>query len=279
MSDIRAYPERPFLAVSAAIVRDGKVLVVRRARPPAQDLFTLPGGVVETGETLTEAVMREVREETQLEIEPVALAGYREVVVRDESGRVERHFVILCFAARCVSGEPVLNEELAELRWLNPGKSPGCAPPKASPKSSPRLSRSSAWHDMRRPMKRLFVAITIALLLAVSPARAQSAAPFDGDLQRLSEILGALHYLRTLCGANEGQKWRNQMEALVDAEAPAASAGSGWWRASTVVTAVSSRLTGAARRRPTSRSAAISTKARESRVTSRRATPTNCRRR
>jgi uncharacterized protein (TIGR02301 family) len=70
-------------------------------------------------------------------------------------------------------------------------------------------------------MKRLFAAVTIAFLLAVSPARAQSAAPFDGDLQRLAEILGALHYLRAICGSNEGQKWREQMEALVDAEAPA----------------------------------------------------------
>ena len=68
-------------------------------------------------------------------------------------------------------------------------------------------------------MKRLFAA-AIVILLAVSPARAQSAAPFDGDLQRLAEILGALHYLRALCGSNEGQKWREQMEALVDAEAP-----------------------------------------------------------
>jgi uncharacterized protein (TIGR02301 family) len=69
-------------------------------------------------------------------------------------------------------------------------------------------------------MKRLFTAAAIVLLLAGSPARAQSAAPFDGDLQRLAEILGALHYLRSLCGSNEGQKWREQMEALVDAEAP-----------------------------------------------------------
>ncbi len=73
---------------------------------------------------------------------------------------------------------------------------------------------------MTPPMKRLFAATAIALLLAVSPARAQSAAPFDGDLQRFAEILGALHYLRALCGSNEGQKWREQMEALVDAEAP-----------------------------------------------------------
>ena len=70
-------------------------------------------------------------------------------------------------------------------------------------------------------MKRLLAAVTIALVLAASPARAQSAAPFDGDLQRLAEILGALHYLRALCGSNEGQKWREQMEALVDAEVPA----------------------------------------------------------
>ena len=120
MPDLRAYPERPYLAVSAAIIRDGKVLIVRRARPPAQDLFTLPGGAVETGERLTEAVSREVREETQLEIEPAGLAGVREVIVRDNSGRIERHFAVLCFAARYVSGEPVPNEELAEIRWMDP---------------------------------------------------------------------------------------------------------------------------------------------------------------
>ena len=71
-------------------------------------------------------------------------------------------------------------------------------------------------------IKRLFAAISILLLLATTPARAVEggAAPFDGDLQRLAEILGALHYLRALCGANEGQKWRNEMQALIDAEMP-----------------------------------------------------------
>ena len=100
MSDARSYPARPYLAASAAIVRDGKILVVRRARPPAHGLFTLPGGVVEVGETLAQAVVREVSEETGMTIEPVALAGFRETVVRDGDDRVERHFVILCFAAR-----------------------------------------------------------------------------------------------------------------------------------------------------------------------------------
>lgn len=63
MADERTYPTRPFLAVSAAIFRDGKVLVVRRARKPALNLYTMPGGVVEAGEMLIDAVKREVREE------------------------------------------------------------------------------------------------------------------------------------------------------------------------------------------------------------------------
>ena len=120
MTDPRAYPDRPFLAVSAAIVRHGQVLVVRRARTPAQGLFTLPGGVVEAGETLAEAVVREVLEETSLTIEPVALAGHREVITRDAAQRVQRHFVIMAFAARWVAGEPHLSAELAEWRWLRP---------------------------------------------------------------------------------------------------------------------------------------------------------------
>jgi len=121
VSDTRTYPAAPILAVSAAIVRDGRVLIVRRAaRAPAASLYTLPGGGVEAGETLVEAVTREVLEETALAIAPVALAGYREVIVRDDDGRVRRHFVILPFAARWVAGEPVLNDELTEALWLEP---------------------------------------------------------------------------------------------------------------------------------------------------------------
>src|SRR5262245_12476106 len=125
MTDARAYPQRPFLAVSAAIVRDGKILVVRRARAPAHGLYTLPGGVVEVGETLMEAVAREVREETSMTVEPVALAGFREAVTRDGQDRVERHFVILCFAARWQAGEPALNEERDEARWIDPAELAG----------------------------------------------------------------------------------------------------------------------------------------------------------
>src|ERR1035438_4877258 len=114
----RTYPMRPYLAVSAAIFRDGRVLIVRRARPPAHGLYTLPGGGVELGETLEQAVTREVREETGLEIEPLLLAGYRQMIARDADGRIERHFVILPFAARWVAGDVSLNEELAEAHWL-----------------------------------------------------------------------------------------------------------------------------------------------------------------
>jgi 8-oxo-dGTP diphosphatase len=119
VADARSYPQRPFLAVSAAIVRDNKLLVVRRARKPALNLYTFPGGGVEIGETLTDAVIREVREETALTVEPVALAGHREAIIRDDEGRVERHFVILCFAARWLAGEPALNEELDDARWVS----------------------------------------------------------------------------------------------------------------------------------------------------------------
>jgi uncharacterized protein (TIGR02301 family) len=69
--------------------------------------------------------------------------------------------------------------------------------------------------------KRLIAAFLIIACCGLGPARAQdAAAPFDADLQRLAEILGTLHYLRGICGSNEGAKWRNEMQALVDAETP-----------------------------------------------------------
>jgi uncharacterized protein (TIGR02301 family) len=69
-------------------------------------------------------------------------------------------------------------------------------------------------------LKRLAIALSLSLLLAAPARAAEGVAPFDNDLARLSEILGALHYLRAVCNSKDGQKWREQMEALVDAEAP-----------------------------------------------------------
>jgi len=123
----RDYPERPFLAVSAAILRDSELLIVRRKKMPAQGLFTLPGGAVEPGESLVEAVTREVKEETGLIVEPFKLLGYREAIGRDETGQVKRHFVILPFAARFVSGELRLDGELSEARWIGPSGLAGLA--------------------------------------------------------------------------------------------------------------------------------------------------------
>jgi uncharacterized protein (TIGR02301 family) len=67
---------------------------------------------------------------------------------------------------------------------------------------------------------RILISALIGLALVSFPARAQAPAPFDANLQRLAEIMGALHYLRGICGANEGQKWRNEVQALIEAEAP-----------------------------------------------------------
>lgn len=111
-------PLRPQLAVSAAIFRDGKVLLVRRARSPAKGFYSLPGGRVEFGETLHAALHREVAEETALRVEIVDLAGWREVVPTEAGGG---HYLIMSFAARWNAGEVVLNEELDDHRWLAPG--------------------------------------------------------------------------------------------------------------------------------------------------------------
>lgn len=109
-------PSHPQLAVSAAIFRDGKILLVRRARSPAKGFYSLPGGRVEFGESLHAALHREVAEETALKIEIIGLAGWREALPGTGGG----HYLIMSFAARWSSGEPVLNEELDDFRWLAP---------------------------------------------------------------------------------------------------------------------------------------------------------------
>jgi 8-oxo-dGTP diphosphatase len=103
--------------VSAAIFRDSKILLVRRARSPGKGIYSLPGGRVEFGETLHAALHREVAEETSLKIEIADLAAWREVVPTAEGGG---HYVILSFAARWQAADVVLNEELDDFRWISP---------------------------------------------------------------------------------------------------------------------------------------------------------------
>ncbi len=110
-------PTHPQLAVSAAIFRNDNILLVRRARSPAKGFYSLPGGRVEFGETLHAALNREVDEETALKIEIVGLAGWREVVPGTSGGG---HYLMMSFAARWVSGEVVLNDELDDFKWLAP---------------------------------------------------------------------------------------------------------------------------------------------------------------
>ncbi len=111
---------RPQLAVSAGIFRNDQVLLIRRGREPARGLWTFPGGRVEFGETLEQAVTREISEETSLSIEVVSLAGWREMVPPPEQA-ARGHFVVMSFAARWTGGEVVLNEELEEFAWIDPG--------------------------------------------------------------------------------------------------------------------------------------------------------------
>ena len=111
------HPQHPQLAVSGAIFRDDKVLLVRRARSPAKGFYSLPGGRVEFGESLHAALHREVDEETGLKIEIVGLAGWREVLPPASGGG---HYLIVSFAARWAAMEPVLNDEHDDFRWLSP---------------------------------------------------------------------------------------------------------------------------------------------------------------
>ena len=108
---------RPQLAASATIFRGGRLLLVRRAHDPGRGRWSLPGGRVEHGEALEQAVHREVAEETGLVIDIVGLAGIREVLPRDGAAG---HYVVLSYAARWRSGEAVLNDEHDDAIWIAP---------------------------------------------------------------------------------------------------------------------------------------------------------------
>ena len=113
----RDYPDRPLLGVGAVIVKNDQILVVRRANPPLQGQWSIPGGLVDTGETTKEAVIREIREETSLTIEPLELVEVFERILRDADSRVQYHFVVIDYLCRLVSGEPHAGTDVSEVRW------------------------------------------------------------------------------------------------------------------------------------------------------------------
>ncbi len=128
----RLFPARPILAVSAAVFRDGRVLIIRRARAPLIGHFSLPGGGVEVGETLAEALARELIEEVGVEAEILAFSRHVEAIFH-EGERIRTHFVIASFVARWTSGEPRLSDEVDAIEWIDP------AAPLPSP-TTPELS-------------------------------------------------------------------------------------------------------------------------------------------
>jgi ADP-ribose pyrophosphatase YjhB (NUDIX family) len=116
----RIYPAQPALAVSTAVFRQGEVLLASRAAPPHVNMFSLPGGLVEAGETLESAALRELREETGVLARVVGFNQPAQHIVRDFSGRVERHYVILSFAALWLDGEGRAGAEAGEIVWRTP---------------------------------------------------------------------------------------------------------------------------------------------------------------
>jgi 8-oxo-dGTP diphosphatase len=126
----RLFPARPILAVSAAVFREGKVLIARRARAPLIGHFSLPGGGVEAGETLAEALARELMEEVGVEAEILAFNRHVEAIAR-EGDRIRAHFVIASFVARWTSGEPRLSDEVDAVEWIDPA---GPLPSPTTPK-------------------------------------------------------------------------------------------------------------------------------------------------
>jgi len=113
-------PAWPVLAASVAIFRAGRVLLAARGKEPLRGIYTLPGGRVEAGETLAEAALREVAEETGLQPQLVGFVDHVEIIGRDEAGGVRHHYVIAAFAARWQGGEPQTTAEALDFRWADP---------------------------------------------------------------------------------------------------------------------------------------------------------------
>jgi 8-oxo-dGTP diphosphatase len=121
---LREFPEAPLIGVGAVIIEQERVLLVKRAHPPLQAQWSIPGGALEVGELVREAAVREAREETGLIVEPGELLGVYDRVLRDTEQRVQYHYVLIDFLCRRVGGELAAADDAAEVRWFTPGELP-----------------------------------------------------------------------------------------------------------------------------------------------------------
>jgi 8-oxo-dGTP diphosphatase len=118
---VRQYPERPIVAVGAVILDGDRVLLVKRGHEPRKGEWSLPGGAVEVGETLETALVREVREETCLDVSIGPVVDVLDRIRPDTAGRVEYHYVIVDYVCRVVSGAAACGSDADDLRWVNRG--------------------------------------------------------------------------------------------------------------------------------------------------------------
>ena len=113
----REYPDHPLVGVGAVAIEKGKILLVKRAFEPGTGKWSVPGGLVELGEKLSEACEREAEEETGLKVQVLELINVFDMIDKDESGRVRYHYVLADFLVKPISGELKANEEVTELKW------------------------------------------------------------------------------------------------------------------------------------------------------------------
>ena len=114
----RRYPARPVLGVGALILDDARVLLIQRGQPPLAGYWSLPGGGVETGERLEEAIIREVEEETGLEVATDSIATVFERVMPDSAGSCEYHYVLIDFYCRILRGELRAGSDSQAVGWF-----------------------------------------------------------------------------------------------------------------------------------------------------------------
>jgi len=114
---VRKYPERPIVGVGAVIVDGERVLLVKRAHEPLKGQWSLPGGAVEVGESLEAGLVREVREETCLDVAVGPVVEVLDRISRDANGRVEYHFVIVDYLCRVAGGTATCGSDAEDIEW------------------------------------------------------------------------------------------------------------------------------------------------------------------